>query len=125
MNSELELLSITTATERLIHRFIDRAAAPWYLQNSNAGYTGYQFSVSTDVPIPAYYDGDGKSDIAVYRPQAGDWYQLRTTTNVFSSASTATTFFAPSFAAAIAQAPVPAPMSKTTESAVTHFFSAL
>src|SRR5204862_4600631 len=33
--------------------------------------------LATDVPVPGDYDGDGNTDIAVFRPNEGHWYVLR------------------------------------------------
>jgi hypothetical protein len=46
----------------------------WYIFRSTAGPIGYQFGVGTDKVAHADYDGDGKTDIAVYRPSEGKWY---------------------------------------------------
>jgi hypothetical protein len=34
-----------------------------------------------DVPMPADYDGDGRTDPAVFRPATGVWYMLRSSSD--------------------------------------------
>ena len=46
-----------------------RASTVWWRQSDNVG------GAPQDIAVPADYDGDGKTDIAVYR--SGDWFILR------------------------------------------------
>jgi hypothetical protein len=49
----------------------------WYRTNSsNNTFFGQQFGTEEDRPVPSDYDGDGRADIAVFRPSAGTWYLL-------------------------------------------------
>jgi len=41
--------------------------------------------VSTDVPVPGDYNGDGRTDIAVFRPSTGQWFVRDIATVTFGS----------------------------------------
>lgn len=47
----------------------------WFLNNSSQGFSAAQFGLPTDRITPAKFDGDRKTDLAVYR--SGVWYVLR------------------------------------------------
>ncbi|HWN08595.1 MAG TPA: FG-GAP-like repeat-containing protein [Pyrinomonadaceae bacterium] len=41
------------------------------------------FGLAGDVRLPHDYDGDGQTDVAVWRPQNGDWYIMQSSTRTF------------------------------------------
>jgi hypothetical protein len=43
--------------------------------------------LSTDTPVPGDFDGDGKTDVAVYRAATGTWTFLMSSTNFTTPAS--------------------------------------
>ena len=48
-----------------------RAARTWFVSSSfDDSYQAFQFGVETDVPVAGDYDGDGKTDFAVIRPES-------------------------------------------------------
>jgi hypothetical protein len=51
----------------------------YYAFPNNAGqitYTVSTYGLSDDKQVPADYDGDGKADLAAWRPSSGVWYYL-------------------------------------------------
>jgi hypothetical protein len=68
------------------------ATGYWKILLSSKGYAPgnalsiqWGSSAAKDVLVPADFDGDGKSDLAVWRPGNGTWYVLRSSLNFASS----------------------------------------
>jgi subtilisin family serine protease len=54
----------------------------WHLQKSSNGYSAANFGLfDGDVAVPNDYDGDAKTDIAVWRASNGTFYVFRSITN--------------------------------------------
>jgi len=52
------------------------AAIVWYVQGTSNGFYYSTWGQANDVPAPADYDGDGKADIAIWRPSTSTFYSV-------------------------------------------------
>ena len=64
----------------------------WHILTSRSGYTAsmsIQWGTAglNDVPVPADYDGDGATDVAVWRPRTGTWF-VKTSSSGFRQSFT-------------------------------------
>lgn len=57
----------------------------WILNSSNLGTFAAAFGQPTDIPVPADYTGDGRTDIAFFRPSTNEWFVLRSEDQSFFS----------------------------------------
>jgi len=58
---------------------VDPATNLWRMQTPDGKgmYAAVQWGLEGDIRVPADYDGDGITDIAVWRPSNGTWYIIR------------------------------------------------
>src|SRR4029077_1310733 len=49
----------------------------WWIFRSSSGVAALQFGAATDKAVPSDYTGDGKADIAFFRPATGQWFVIR------------------------------------------------
>lgn len=56
----------------------DQHSGTWYVVPSGnpAKPISQPWGLQGDIPVPADYDGDGKTDFAVWRPTIGTWYVI-------------------------------------------------
>jgi hypothetical protein len=58
----------------------------WHTYRTVGGYSPVNFGLfADDVAVPADYDGDGKTDVAVWRSSNGTFYVLQSLTNAFQA----------------------------------------
>jgi hypothetical protein len=66
--------------------YLDQTAGPnqrlWIRNLATGELRGVFWGVPGDEPVPADFDGDGRGDIAVFRPNTGEWWWLRSSDNV-------------------------------------------
>ena len=51
-----------------------------------SNFAAYQWGLPTDVPVPADFDGDARTDLVVYRPSSGEWF-IRHSSTAYSAAA--------------------------------------
>jgi uncharacterized delta-60 repeat protein len=55
------------------------AVGEWHIRTSTSAFgsrEAYRWGASTDIPVAADFDADGRTDLTVYRPSTGVWYVI-------------------------------------------------
>ncbi|MBK7709492.1 MAG: VCBS repeat-containing protein [Acidobacteria bacterium] len=64
-------------TDLSISRAVGAERQFWWLKSADQTVSAGPFGLATDTIAPADFTGDGKVDIAVFRPSSGQWFVLR------------------------------------------------
>ncbi len=48
----------------------------WYILGSTTGFQATAWGSGSDIPVPGDFDGDGRTDVAIFRPSTGVWWVL-------------------------------------------------
>ena len=65
----------------VIFRRTNANTAQWFVEGSSVINGRYFGSGSLDIPLTGDFDGDGKTDLAVYRPSTSQWFVEDSSTN--------------------------------------------
>ncbi|MBV9209494.1 MAG: hypothetical protein JOZ52_02630 [Acidobacteria bacterium] len=55
------------------------------LNSSDNSFRATAWGVSTDSPVPADYDGDGRTDITIFRPSTRTWHLIQSSNGAQSA----------------------------------------
>ena len=72
-----------TATAVPTFRYGVQSNGLWYILRGTAGYMVMEWGIATDRVTPADFDGDGKTDVAVFRPSNGTWFWFNSASQTF------------------------------------------
>ncbi len=59
----------------------------WWVMGETGGITTQTWGNPSDLPAPGDFDGDGKTDFCVFRPNEGKWYVIESSNNAMTTHS--------------------------------------